>query len=130
MATWSDLMTYIRGNYKISDEGKDYCGLGFDVGNGRKQVVVLFHHTLNGGLEHWVEIESPVGNAASLPLLDVLKDVGRMVVGGLIVEGDLALLRHSVPLANLDVNEFERPMRLLRHSADDLEKKYLGTDRL
>lgn len=130
MATWSDLMTYIRGNYKISDEDKGYCRLLFDVGDGRSQFVLLFHQTLNGGLEDWVEIQSPVGNATDLPLLNVLKDVGQMVVGGLSVEENLALLKHSVPLANLDVNEFERPMRLLRHAADDLEKKYLGSDRL
>lgn len=130
MATWSDLMTYIRSNYKINEEDNGYCRLLFNVGDGRSQFVLLFHQRLSGGLEDWVEIQSPVGNATDLPLLDVLKDVGRMVVGGLSVEGDLALVKHSVPMANLDVNEFERPMQLLLRSADDLEKKYLGSDRL
>lgn len=130
MATWSELMMYIRNNYKISDEANGYCTLLFDVGGGRSQYVILGHQALDNGREDWVEIQSPVGNAVDLPLLDVLKDVGGMVVGALCVEENVALLKHSVPLANLDINEFERPMRLLLHSADKLESKYVGGDRL
>lgn len=129
MATWSGLMTYIRKNYKISDEGEGYCHLMFKMRNGRLQNVLLFQNEIDG-MGDWVDIQSPVGPAAGLPLLAVLQEVGGLVVGGLIVVDSLALLKHSVPLAHLDVNEFEHPMRLVRSSADHLERKYVGGDRL
>ena len=39
-------------------------------------------------------------------------------------------LRHAVPLANVDANEFEVPMKLVLHSADVLERKLTGADNL
>ncbi len=129
MATWSSLMTYIRSNYKISEEGEGYCRLVFRVGRERAQSVVLAHLTLEDGMGDWVEIQSPVGPAADLPLLNVLQDAGGLNVGGLTVVANVVVLKHSVPLAHMDVNEFEYPMRLVRSSADHLERKYLGGDR-
>lgn len=129
MANWSGLMTYIRRNYKISEEGEGYCRLVFRLGTERAQNVLLAHLELDDGMGDWVEIQSPVGPAGDLPLLRVLEEVGGLNVGGLIVVQNVVLLKHSVPLAHMDVNEFEYPMRLVRSSADHLERKYLGGDR-
>lgn len=122
-------MTYIRRNYKISEEGEGYCRLVFRLGTERTQNVYLEHLALDDGMGDWVAIQSPVGPAGDLPLLNVLQEVGGLNVGGLIVVANVVLLKHSVPLAHMDVNEFEYPMRLVRSSADFLERKYLGGDR-
>jgi hypothetical protein len=38
------------------------------------------------------------------------------------------IYRHAVPLANLDVNEFERPLELVTLAADRLEHSISGGD--
>lgn len=128
MASWSELTGYVRANYKIADEKPNSIRMIFNTGGLRSQSVFLWRQQLMNGSEEWVQIESPVGPADSLDPREVLEEVGRMVCGGAAIEGDLVLVRHTVPLVNLDINEFERPLALVTSSADQLEQKLLGGD--
>ena len=98
------------------------------MGEGRSQLLVLQRAALLNGAEDWAVLTSPVGPAAKVDLAVALSKVGNMVVGGLAIEGDILVLKHTIPLANLDTNEFERPLRLLLSSADDLEEELVGGD--
>ena len=49
-------------------------------------------------------------------------------VGGISKVGDLITFRHSVPLADLQPSEFERPLQLVVGTADRLESKLTGKD--
>ena len=65
------------------------------------------------GAEEWVQIESAFGKADTVDLKAALKEIGEMVVGGAAIINDHVFFRHSVPLENLDMNEFERPFMLV-----------------
>ena len=67
---------------------------------------------------------------SQLPLDAVLRETSTLVVGGLAQTGDFVVFRHSIPLSNMDINEFERPLRLVTKTADVFEAKFLGTDNL
>ncbi len=41
----------------------------------------------------------------------------------------LLTIRHSVPLLNLNINEFERPLALVTTTADRFERELTGGDR-
>ena len=41
---------------------------------------------------------------------------------------DLVCLSHSLPLANLDLNEFTVPLAAITITADTLEQKFTGRD--
>jgi len=43
--------------------------------------------------------------------------------------GNLVTFRHSVPLLNLNINEFESPLALVTETADLLESTFTGGDR-
>lgn len=128
MATWDEFTTYVKANYTISRDDGDALVLAFAVGEGRSQLLVLQRAALLNGAEDWAVLTSPVGPAAKVDLAVALSKVGNMVVGGLAIEGDILVLKHTIPLANLDTNEFERPLRLLLSSADDLEEELVGGD--
>jgi transposase-like protein len=128
MASWSELVEFVRSNHKIADEKPDSIKLIFNTGGLRSQLVFLWRQQLMNGSEEWVQIESPVGSVDAVDPRRVLEEVGRMVCGGAAIEGDLVLVRHSVPLVNLDINEFERPLMLVTSSADALEQKLVGAD--
>jgi hypothetical protein len=128
MATWADVITYVRSTYKIADEKPDAIKLVFEVGGLRTQVVMLWHLTLAGGREEWVQIESPIGNVGTVDLRRALDAVGDTVCGGLGKLGDLVTFRHAVPLANININELEVPLALVTSTADDLERSLVGGD--
>ncbi|HEY2671805.1 MAG TPA: hypothetical protein VGJ07_15730 [Rugosimonospora sp.] len=128
MTTWNSVVEYVRSNYKISDEGPDRVKLVFEVGDLRTQVVFLWRQALENGTEEWLQIESPIGKADGMDLRAVLEEVGTKVCGGAaLIEGHL-FIRQSMPLANLDINEFERPLALITATADRLERQFVGGD--
>jgi len=129
MATWNDLVTYVHSHYKISDENQNMIKLVFETGNLRSQVVVLWHLTLNDGSEEWVQIESPFAELGSVNLAQALQHIGNTVCGGMALFGNLVTFRHSLPLANLNINEFESPLALVTTTADNLEKELVGGDK-
>jgi hypothetical protein len=129
MATWADLTSYVRSRYKISEERPNLIKLVFETGNLRSQAVLLWHLTLSDGAEEWVQIESSFGELGSVNLAQALQEIGDTVCGGMAVMGDLVTFRHAVPLLNLNINEFERPLALVTSTADHLEHILTGGDR-
>jgi hypothetical protein len=128
LATWSALSDFLRANYKISDETADSFKLIFDVGNLRSQVVFLWRMNLLDGTEEWVQIESPFGRLDSVDLYGAVKDMRDSVCGGIATMGELVTVRHAAPLANMDINELERPLLLVTTTADRLERQFQGGD--
>ena len=129
MATWDDLARYVRSTYRVGDERPGMMTLVFDLGNERSQLVALYREVLYGGTEEWALIESPLAEVGAVSLQRVLEEVGNTVCGGAAARGQYVVLRHAVPLANLDVNEFERPLALVMTTADTLEAQLFGGDK-
>jgi hypothetical protein len=129
MTTWQDLTAYIRSNYKIADEDTGLIKLIFETSGLRSQMVLLTRQVLMDGDEEWVQISSPVASLGSVNPEAFLRETGNIVCGGAALTGDFLVIQHSAPLINLDINEFERPLRLVISTADSLEKKLVGSDR-
>jgi hypothetical protein len=126
MATWSDLVVYVRANYRVAEEKPNMLHMVFDTGNLRSQMVFLWRQSLMDGQEEWVQIESPFAEVGSVDLRRALEEVGGVVCGGAAINGGHLLVRHAVPLANLNINEFERPLGLVTTTADRLERELDG----
>lgn len=112
MARWSDLVNYVRSNYKIADEGNGMLKLVFGLGDNRSQIVFLWHQMLQDRTEEWVQIESPFAEIGQVSLHKALEAAGNKVCGGAIASGNHLFFRHAVPLADMSLNEFERPLNL------------------
>lgn len=135
MATWGDLVAYVRQEYRVVRDEPDEIRIRLLFGDGitteqRGQVMVIAHEILDQR-EDWVQIATPFARHDEVDLLDVLTEVGEtIVVGGLAVMGEHLVLRHSLPLVNLDINEFIDPLTLVADTADRLEEKFVGGDHL
>jgi len=130
MATWQDVIGYVRANYKVAEEGQGRMKLIFETGNLRTQVVLLWRQTLGDGGEEWLQIESPFGDINAVNMPAAVRAVGQTVCGGIASFGDFVTIRHSLPLDNLNINEFERPLALVTNTADQFEQMFTGGDRL
>lgn len=128
MITWNDLVGYIRATYKIAEEGNGFIHMVFAFNDGRSQIVSVLREVLRGGTEEWIQIASPIAEIGRVDVNAVLREVGGMVCGGLAVHGNYLVLRDALPLANMQVSEFERPLALITVTADELEKKFVGHD--
>ena len=134
MATWGDVLTYVRGNYKVQEEIRNDAGaviglrLVFSLQDLRSQVVFLWHSNLRDGEESWVQVTSPFAKAAEVDISEVLDTVGGYVCGGVAKMGEHLIIQHAAPLLNLDINELERPLELVLSTADGLERRYATGD--
>ncbi|HEY2056766.1 hypothetical protein [Amycolatopsis sp. NBC_01480] len=133
MADWADLVGYIRHEYRVILDDPDEIRIRMSFGDdaeteGRAQVMVIAREIFDQR-EDWVQIATPFARVDEVDLLSVLTEVGNtLVVGGVVVMGEHVVLRHSLPLINLDINEFIDPLELVAGSAELLEQQFTGRD--
>jgi hypothetical protein len=128
MATWADVVEYVHSRYNVADERPNMIKLVFEVGGLRTQVVFIWRLALMDGVEEWVQIESPFGVLGQVDLAAALQQVSETVCGGIALYNNTVTFRHAVPLENMNINEFERPLTLVTSTADNFERALTGGD--
>ena len=134
MASWGDLADYVRAEYDVIHDEDEELRVLFTFGDGdededdRTQVVIIVREVLDK-MHEWVQIASPCGLAKDVDLRAVLAEVGNSTVAcGLAIMGEHVVVRHSLPLVDLDIHEFTDPLQLLAGTADTLEEQFWGGD--
>jgi hypothetical protein len=127
LATWNTLKSYIKASYDVDADTGDVVTLTLKTKQGRQQTVQVSRSTTASELEYAI-IASLVASVKDVSLAEVLEKLNGYVVGGaVIIDGQIAV-RHSVPLQQLDADEFQIPLLMVSRAADALEKELLGTD--
>jgi hypothetical protein len=128
VTTWTDVISYVRTRYEVLEDTGEWLRFRLDTAKDRTQQVTV-HHVSDADGADWVEISSPVGWADQLDLRRLLELAGTSLVGGAAVVDGVALLKHTVPLADLSVlHEFERPLTLIVTRADTFEAELTSKD--
>lgn len=140
MATWEDLAAFIRAEYavaedveteteyRIIEDSDDEIRVLVEYEDDRSQIVIICREVFDGR-EDWVQVVSVIGRAAEVDLQKLLTELGQCsVVCGAVIIGDHVVLRHSVPLLNLDINEFVDPLNFVAETADHLEEMFFRGD--
>ncbi|AIJ25324.1 MULTISPECIES: hypothetical protein [Amycolatopsis] len=133
MTSWRDLATFIRQQYKVVRDEPDELRIRIRFQSDpeeeeRTQIVVIAREVLDRR-DEWIQIATPFARVDEVDVVGVLAEVGHTtVVGGVVVMGEYLVLRHSLPLANLDINEFVDPLALVTSSAELLEEQLTGRD--
>jgi hypothetical protein len=134
LADWGDLVSYIRYSYDVIQYKPDEVRIRVSFAEddedilGRRQIMVVAHEILDRR-EDWVQIATPFARVEQVNLHEVLTEAGNTtVVGGVVLMGDYVVLRHSLPLINLDINEFTDPLQLVASAAEVLERRFTGRD--
>lgn len=120
MATWESLRGYVASRYPIAQDEGDAVAILFALEGGRSQQITLRKANL-AGLE-WAQVVTGVARVDQVDALQALVLSGAMVFGGLAVEGDYLVFRHSIPLKDLDVDELEIPLAVAVGFGDELEQ--------
>lgn len=136
MATWRELVKFIRRGYVVVRDEPDEIRvrIRFDDADddvdseGRDQMIVVSREVMDRG-DEWAQIATPFARVGEVDLGAVLTEVGATtVVGSVVIMGEYLVLRHSLPLLNLDLNEFTDPLDLVADAAERLEMQFVGGD--
>ena len=127
MASWDELMSYVRVRYEIMRQEDDELWFDLPTTGERHQRVAVRLVTGEDG-HPWAQIRSAVGRVEELDLLRLLELAAAPVTGGVVSEDGLVLFRHSIPLGDTALDGFERPFRLVAGVADKLEEELTGLD--
>lgn len=128
MATWGDLVDYVRSEYTVRSDEPDELRIEVRFEDSRTQIVIIARAVLDHR-EEWVQIASVCGLAADVDLVALLTEVGNATVAcGAAIMGEHVVLRHALPLENLQINEFVDPLGFVAATADLLEETFFGGD--
>jgi hypothetical protein len=127
--TWTDLVGYVRVRYEIFQQTDRTLRFHLPTGGGRTQRVAVHH--VPGEQEDapgWVVIESAVARVDDVDLRVLLERAGTSIIGGIVAVDGVALLRHTVSLADLTLGEFDKPFHQVVTNADALEQALTAAD--
>jgi hypothetical protein len=128
VTTWTDVINYVRLRYEVMEDTDGWVRFRLDTHEDRNQQVTV-HHVTGDDHVDWVEISSPVGWADKIDLRKFLELSGSSIIGGAAVVDGVALLKHTVPLEDLSVQqEFAAPLTALVHRADAMERELTDAD--
>jgi hypothetical protein len=129
VASWDDLVAYIRSEYQVIEDRPEEIRIEVEYEDeGRSQVIMICREILDKR-EEWVQIASICGRVSEVDLEKFLTEIGlTSVVCGAVIMGEHVVLRHSLPLENLDINEFIDPLNFVAGTADHLEEVFFGGD--
>jgi len=127
MPSWTDIQQYARSKYTLAEDNEDIFSLVFRLPSERTQKIWV--HKFEAFEEDWIEFRSVVCKFDELSPKIALRKNSSLVIGSLALDGDGDyVLLHNAPLATMDMDEFERPLHIIAHTADDLEKDYSEGD--
>jgi hypothetical protein len=129
MATWTALKAYITDHYEVDADSGDSVQLTLRTKQGRTQTVYVSRTVSSSEIE-FATIASPVGAVGAVDVTELLHLLDQHFVGGAAIVGTSVVVRHAVPLAQLDPDEFQVPLHMIARTADAMEKELLGTDEL
>ena len=121
MATQKEVKSYIEKNLNSASLGDDMFKIVYDLGNDRSQVV--FVQVASKSLY----IASPFASSEDVTPKQALKAIEEYSFG-IGTFADWYVVRHVVPLADLDESEIIHGLEVVAMIADEVEDSLVGGD--
>jgi hypothetical protein len=127
MPTWDELREHARTTYHLARDEEGYFSLIWSYDSGRSQQITV--RRFSSFDAEWIEFRTFVCREDELHPRVAVRKNENFTIGALALDddGDYCLI-HSAPLATLDPEEFELPLRVLAYTADDLEREHSARD--
>jgi len=117
MATKAETISHIKSNYNVREDDGSLI-LGFNAGEGRSQLVFIWVDDFK------MEIKSAFAKTESITAEQALKATeATNTAFGIGRDGSFYVVKHVVPIADLDPSEIIAGIELPMSVADDLEKE-------
>ena len=124
---WADVKRFLRNEYKVATEEKDFLAFDFELENNRSQRVCVERVETQDEIQ-WIMVYSCVGLIDDSEIDEVLKMIGEYAFGGLVKTDDKHFVKYSLLLESASELSLLRPINTLAQLADEIEEKYIGGD--
>ncbi len=122
MPTWAEVQEYARSKYKLADDQEGNFRLVFEYDNRRLQAVIVSRfEALN---REWCDFASAACKLDQMPPEEALRRNYQFAVGALALHEDIYVVRYSVQMGTMDMEEFELPLHVVASTADKLEQEF------
>ncbi len=126
MPTWPEIQEYARSKYKLAEDHEDSFKLVFEYENKRLQAVIVSRFEAMD--REWCDFSSACCRLDQMsPEVALQKNFG-FAVGALCLDQDIYVVRYSVQMATMDLDEFELPLHVVASTADRLEQEFARED--
>ena len=127
MPTWGEIQEYARSKYKLAKDEEHWLSLVFAYDNERRQLVRVKHFKAFD--QDWIEFASACCKNDEMSPAVALKKNNDYAVGGIALDGDVYVFKYTIPLTNLDIDEFELPLHVVASTADQIESQFAAQDK-
>ena len=126
MPTWPEVQEYARSKYKLAEDKDNSFKLVFEYQNKRLQAVIISKfEALN---REWCDFASACCKLNQMNPEVALRKNFQFAVGALCLDRDIYIVRYSVQMATMDMEEFELPLHVVASTADKLEQVFAASD--
>ncbi|MFT5357091.1 MAG: hypothetical protein ACI9KE_004322 [Polyangiales bacterium] len=126
MPTWSEVQDYARSKYKLAEDNENSFKLVFEYENDRLQAVIISRYEAMG--REWCDFASAACTVEQMPPATALRKNFEFAVGALTLDQDIYVVRYSVQMATMDMEEFELPLHVVSTTADKIEQEFGKSD--
>ena len=127
MPTFDEVREYAKSRYELSTDEEGRFSLVFEYETGRMQKVVVSRFEAMD--REWCDFASACCTRDQLDPETAVRRNWDFAVGALALEGDTYVIRYSIPLATMDLAEFELPLHVVARTSDRLERELTGGDK-
>jgi hypothetical protein len=118
--TWTDIKDHARSSYKLAEEQEHSFKVVFEYPGRRLQAVIVSHYQTMG--RSWVDFSSACCRADRLEPEAALQQSFNLAVGSLCQDGDVYVIRHTVMVDHMRIQDLEVSMHAVARAADQIEK--------
>ncbi|MFK8004428.1 MAG: hypothetical protein AB8H86_32980 [Polyangiales bacterium] len=122
MPTWSEVQDYARSKYKLAEDNENSFKLVFEYENDRLQAVIVSRYTAIK--KEWCDFSSAACTIDQMPPEVALQKNFEFAVGALTLDKNIYVVRYSVQMATMDMEEFELPLHVVSSTADKIEQEF------
>ncbi|MEM1416202.1 MAG: hypothetical protein AAGH15_14945 [Myxococcota bacterium] len=126
MPTWAEVQEYARSKYKLAEDKENSFKLVFEYQNGRLQAVIVSRFEAMN--REWCDFASAACRLDQMAAEVALRKNFQFAVGALCLDRDIYVVRYSVQMATMDMEEFELPLHVVASTADKLEQEFAASD--
>ena len=126
MPTWPEVQEYARSKYKLAEDKDNSFKLVFEYQNKRLQAVIISKfEALN---REWCDFASACCKLNQMNPEVALRKNCQFAVGALCLDRDIYIVRYSVQMATMDMEEFELLLHVVASTADKREQEFAASD--
>lgn len=121
MATQEEALSYVRRKFVTRELSESAVTLTMELKDERSQLMIIRVD------ENWIHFESGFAKIGTVDPLEAAQLANEYILG-IQATDEVFLVRHVIPLENLDESEVNDGIMLVSSIGDELEKKLTGED--